>query len=224
MAQIGQEEWGFNMVGTTQTKSTGAPAAAEVKETKKNSYKSILWQHNTKPLVYAAWLDNSIVSMLSKGQLLEILQSEFGVKQKKIDENRKRERSQSKVACPVQTKEYPTTFHVIDKGNGAEASFDMGGKSRTHNWTPKLVFWFYNMALNSAYKIYKDLLMVEDGNHICLNTSNTVKVLAPGLYQKGGNICTHALNHLAHPRNMMSVHGFVTGTRICSDANEHGRQ
>jgi hypothetical protein len=36
--------------------------------------------------------------------------------------------------------------------------------------------------------------------------------------QKGENIHTHVANHPAHWRNRVSVHGFMTGTRICSDA------
>ncbi len=166
MAQIGQEEWGFNMVGTMQTNRTGVPAAAEVKKMKKTSYESILWQHSTKPLVYAAWSDNTIIKTWFNFHLPEILDSEFGVKQKKRDENGRPERWQSNVACPVQM-EYCTAFHLIDKGNGAEVSYNMGGKSRTHNWTPKLVFQFYNIALNKIYKIYKGLVMAEDGNCIC---------------------------------------------------------
>ncbi len=63
MAQIGQEEWGLNKVGKMQTIRTRVPAAAEAKKMRKTSYKSILWQHSIKPLVYAAWLDNNIVKL-----------------------------------------------------------------------------------------------------------------------------------------------------------------
>ncbi len=139
------------------------------------------------------------------------------MKQKKRYENGRRERLQSNVACPVQMKEYCTTFHLIDKGNRAETSYNTGGKSRTHNWTPKLVFQFYNMALNNAYKIFKGLVMVEDGNHICLNMGDAVKELAHALCQKGENIRTHMVNYLAHRGNMVSVYGFMTGTKHFSD-------
>jgi hypothetical protein len=168
------------------------PAAAELKKMKTTSNKSILWQHSTKPLVYAAWLENNIVNKLSNFHLPEILDSEFGVKQKKRDDNGRRDRSQSNVACPVQMKEY---------GTSAEASYDMGGKNWTNNWTPKLVFWFYNMALNNAYKLCQGLVMAEDGNCI-LNMGNAVKELAHGLCQKGKNIPMHAANHPVHWRNM----------------------
>ena len=80
------------MVGTMQTNRNGVPAAAEVKKMKKTSYKSILWQHSTKPFVYAAWLDNNIVNTLSSFYLPKILDREFGVKQKKRHENGRREK------------------------------------------------------------------------------------------------------------------------------------
>jgi hypothetical protein len=62
---------------------TGAPSKAEVAAMKNNSYKSILWQHDTKHLVHAVWADNNIVKTLSNCHLPEILQGEFEVKQKK---------------------------------------------------------------------------------------------------------------------------------------------
>jgi hypothetical protein len=83
MAQIGQEEWGFNVVGTTQTNHTGAPSKAEVVVMKKNTHKSITWRHNMKPLIYAVWADNNIVKTLSNCHLPEMLQGEFSVKWKK---------------------------------------------------------------------------------------------------------------------------------------------
>jgi hypothetical protein len=79
------------------------------------------------------------------------------VLRKMRDEDGKRERHKTEVLCPAQTKDYCNTFHLIDKGNGAEASYDLGGKSRLHNWSPKLVFRFFNMALNNAYKMYTAL-------------------------------------------------------------------
>ncbi len=59
------------------------------------------------------------------------------------------------------------------------------GKARPTIGHQKLAFQFYNMALNNAYKIYKDLVMAEDGNCICLNMGDTVKELAHALCQKG---------------------------------------
>ena len=76
----------------------------------------------------------------------------MGVLRKKRDKDGKQERHKTDVPCPAQMKDYCNTFHLIDKGNGAEASYDLGGKSQLHDWSPKLVFRLYNMALNNAYK------------------------------------------------------------------------
>ena len=51
----------------------------------------------------------------------------------------------------VQNKYYSKIFHFIDKGNGAETKFDMGGTSKVHNWAPKLTMRFFNMAFNNVY-------------------------------------------------------------------------
>ena len=52
------------------------------------------------------------------------------------DESGSREMKQKAVPCPAQTKEYCEMFHLIDKGNGKEAKYDMAGKSRSQNWAP----------------------------------------------------------------------------------------
>ena len=61
------------------------------------------------------------------------------------------------MSCPAQTRDYCETFHLIDKGNGAEANYDLGGKSSLHNWSPKLIFRLYSMSLNNSYKMYTTL-------------------------------------------------------------------
>ena len=55
MAQIGREVWGFNFVGTSQTNRTGVPAKEDKKLMKVETYKSVMYQHKTEPLVYAMW-------------------------------------------------------------------------------------------------------------------------------------------------------------------------
>jgi hypothetical protein len=107
-------------------------------------------------------------------------------------------------------------FHLIDKGKGAEASYNM---SRKHSWTPKLVFQFYNMAMNNAYKTYKALVMEEeDANHICLSMVDAIKELAYALCQRGEIIRMRAPSHPLYQRDVARVHGFETGKRISSDA------
>ena len=74
MAQIGCNEWRMNMVGTAQVNCTGANAKAAVdtmKVTRKGTHKtSVMWQHNTLPLVIAVWAGNAIVTSLSNFILL----------------------------------------------------------------------------------------------------------------------------------------------------------
>ncbi len=72
------------------------------------------------------------------------------------DKNGSRVMRQKAVPCPVQTKEYCSTFHLINKGNGKEAKYDMVRASRSHNWAPKLVFRMFNMAMINAYVVYKE--------------------------------------------------------------------
>ena len=55
MGQIGREEWKMNFVGTAQSNRTGADVEEVKKSMKKGTYESALFQHNSKPLVYALW-------------------------------------------------------------------------------------------------------------------------------------------------------------------------
>jgi hypothetical protein len=92
---------------------------------------------------------------------------------------------QMPVPCLAQMKEYSKMFHLIDKGNGKEAKYNMAGKSQKHNWSPKLVFCMFNMALNNAYVFYKELVTREGNGRDCLNMGKAVRELAHGLCQRG---------------------------------------
>ena len=65
-------------------------------------------------------------------------------------------RERESVAFPStqQNVEYSEIFHLIDKGNGLEANYELGGQSRTHGWAPKLSCRLFNMNFNNSYKIY----------------------------------------------------------------------
>jgi hypothetical protein len=69
MCQVGQAEWGMNMVGTVQSSRTGGgkleKAAIKDKEIEKGTHESLLYQHNIKPLLHAVWGDNNFVKTLS---------------------------------------------------------------------------------------------------------------------------------------------------------------
>ena len=127
--KIGREVWGMNMVGTVQCNRSGAPdTKATSKKMKAGTYKSTMWHHNNKPLLFAAWGDNSIVKTLSNCHGPVVLPAGEGVSRKRKGDDGKRERESTEVSCPAQMKYYCKTFHLIDKGNGAEAPYDMGGE------------------------------------------------------------------------------------------------
>jgi hypothetical protein len=67
---------------------------------------------------------------------------------------KKRAREQSDIDCPTQQIDYCKTYHKIDKGNGAEAKYDLSTESHLHGWGPKLAARYFNMNLNNAYKVY----------------------------------------------------------------------
>jgi hypothetical protein len=69
-------------------------------------------------------------------------------------QKKRRERDFSDVDCPTQQKTYCTTYHKTDKGNGAEAKYDISTESHLHGWPPKLPARFFNMNSNNAYKVY----------------------------------------------------------------------
>jgi hypothetical protein len=89
-------------------------------------------------------------------------------------------------ACPAQTKDYCKMFHLIDKGNGNEAKYDMARKSQSHNWAPKLAFCLFNMAMNNAYVVYKELVGRESGKS--LSMGKAVKELVHSFCQQGASL------------------------------------
>ena len=65
-----------------------------------------------------------------------------------------REKHQSPIDAPKQNVDYSDTFHQVDKENMIESRYVLGKQgSKKHGWSPKLLFCFFNMTLNNAYKI-----------------------------------------------------------------------
>jgi hypothetical protein len=77
-------------------------------------------------LCYVVWSDNNKVKTLSNFYSPDVLEVGLGML-RKMRVDGKRDRDKSEVPCPVQMKDYCEMFHLIDKGNGAEAHYDMGG-------------------------------------------------------------------------------------------------
>jgi hypothetical protein len=159
------------------------------------------WQHNTKKLVYAAWSDNAVIKTLSNHHCANVLVAD-GLMRRRKDHSKTRAMHQMPVPCPAQMKEYSKTFHLIDKGNRKEVKYDMAGKSRKHNWSPKLVFRMFNMALNNAYIVYKELVSREGNGRDCLNMGKAVRELVHGLCQWGEPIWKNGTTHPVHLQDM----------------------
>ena len=85
-------------------------------------------------------------------------------------------------------KYYCKTFHLIDKGIGAKAEYDLGGKIRTHNWSPKIVLRLINMSMINTYRIYKLRVTTRTPDWHCLSTREAIKELTFSLMQRGAPI------------------------------------
>ena len=153
MAQIRRYKWLINMIGTAQANLTGAVVKEVATKMKIGTYKSVLFQHKTMPLCFTVWSEDNLIKTLSNYDTTTILPSVFGVLRKKKGADGKRETSRPPVTCPRKNRDCSETFHLIDKGNGTKEKYDLDGKSRTHNWCPKLCMMLFNMGLNNAYKI-----------------------------------------------------------------------
>jgi hypothetical protein len=57
---------------------------------------------------------------------------------------KRRSREQTDVDCNEQQVDYCNTYHQIDKGNGAEAKYDLSTESHLHGWGPKLAARYFN--------------------------------------------------------------------------------
>jgi hypothetical protein len=104
MAQVGQEVWGMNMVGTVQCNQLGVDTTKKTKKMKPGTYNVVMWQHSNKPLMIAAWVDNSVVKTLSNCHGPEVVAAGDGVNRKRKGNYGKRERVLTEVPYPAQMK------------------------------------------------------------------------------------------------------------------------
>jgi hypothetical protein len=180
MCQVGQEEWGINMVVTCQTDRTGAGAlgkvAVKAKEIVIDSHGCLLYQHNTKSLLCSVWGENNFVKPLSNFHSAVIIRG--GLRRKKRDRHTKRrDREQSGVDCSEQQKDYYKTYHLIDKGNGAEAKYYLSTESQLNGWPPKLASRYFNMHLNDTNKVYCFLYKKHHPNQVAMPLKEGIYII-----------------------------------------------
>jgi hypothetical protein len=99
-----------------------------------------------------------------------------------------------------------------------EASYDLGGKSQLHNWSPKLVFRLYNMALNNVYKMYMALIKEHTPERRFLPMGDAMRELTHNLCQRGPSMRNLRAEHPSWTRVMGKLFGWVTGRKVRSDA------
>jgi hypothetical protein len=111
------------------------------------------------------------------------------MKRKRRDpQTKRRERDSSEVDCHTQQKTYCTTYHKIDKGNGAEAKYDISTESHLHGWPPKLAARYFNMNSNNAYKVYVCLHKKHHRGRDPMPLRECIKKLTHSLLQQGLNM------------------------------------
>ncbi|KAL7525349.1 hypothetical protein ACHAXR_000966, partial [Thalassiosira sp. AJA248-18] len=207
----------MNFVGTCQADRTGADVAEIKKNMTVGSYQSELFQHQTKPLSYTMWGDNSIVKTLSNFHTPEVLVAGEGVlRRRRVDGVREQERTE--VSCPVQQRDYSETFHLIDKGNGKESKYDLGGQTKGHNWAPKLSMRYFNFGMGNSHTIYNSLANEHTPNRWKMKMPECVKILAHSLMQRGPPMRSQHPEHPNHSQNLANVFDYGTGRKIRTDA------
>ena len=141
-----------------------------------------------------------------------------GLIRKKRGSDGKREQRKSEVPCPHQNRDYSETFHLIDKGNGAEANYDMGGHSKGHNWSPKLTMRFFNMNMNNAGSVFDDVMAHHNIGRRKQSMPARIQFLSHNLMQRGETMRTRKAEHPKHTRDLTNVFDFGTGRKQRSDA------
>ena len=126
-------------------------------------------------LCVALWDSNNIVTTLSNYHMSAFLDKEEGVLHRKKGADGKRELEHMLVKCLEQNKTYSLTFQHIDKSNAKEAHYDLGGQSKKHNWSPKLVLSLLNMNSTNAYIYYKYLVELYTPNRRSMGIKEAMK-------------------------------------------------
>jgi hypothetical protein len=219
MGLIGRHVWKMNFVGTCQNDRVGcSPDAKEAKKRMKiGSYESVMFQHRTECLAFAMWADNNIVKTLSNFHKPSILPAGSGVlRRRRVDGSREKDRTE--VSCPTQQKDYSQTFHLIDKGNGKESKYDMGGQTKGHNWAPKLVMRYWNFNLGNAHTMYEALVSTYTPDRRKMDMDECVCFLAHSLMQRGDKMRSQVPEHPNFSRDLTNVFDFGSGRKIRSNA------
>jgi hypothetical protein len=141
-----------------------------------------------------------------------------------------REQAQTPVPCPKQNKDYSETFHLIDKGNGAESKYDIALESHRHGWTPKLSMRYFNMGTNNAYKVYEWLVDRYTTGRRYYDMGESIDEAAHAFLQRGAPMRKQAAEHPEYAKDISRMFDLKVGRKLRNDAKgyqcarSHGRQ
>jgi hypothetical protein len=137
--------------------------------------------------LYSVWGDNNFVKTLSNFHSPIVVAQ--GIMRKVRDSITKNlAREQTEVNVPEQQLDYCETYYHIDKGNGAEAKYDLSTESHLHGWGPKLATQYFNMNANNAYKIYCVLYTIHHPGRAPMEMKDCINNLTHSLLQQGEDI------------------------------------
>ena len=118
----------------------------------------------------------------------------------------------------VQNKYHSKSFHFIDKGNGAETKFDMGGTSKVLNWAPKLTMRFFTWRSTMQFLIYKALTGKHTPARRRLKMPAAIKELVNAGMQQGNAMkFPSSTEYPEHTRDLINVFDYGSGWGLCSD-------
>ena len=218
MAQIGREIWKCNLLGTCQSNRVGADIGPTKKAMKRGTYEAVQFQHKTKNLNAAVWSDNNIVSTCSNYHSPVFLDVGQGMRRRKKDKSGTRERNQSEVKCPEQNKDYSDTFGKIDSSNMKEQRYDLKFESKTHNWSPKLVFRLFGVNSQNAFAYYSRLVGLYTPLRVAQARRSCMQRWTHYLLQRGDNVRARRAEHAPVTVDLTMVIGTGQGRRRRSDA------
>jgi hypothetical protein len=161
---------------------------------------------------------NNFVKTLSNFHSPVILRG--GMKRKRRDpQTKRRERDFSEVDCPTQQKTYCTTYHKIDKGNGAEAKYDISTESHLHGWPPKLAARYFNMNSNNTNKVYVCLHKKHHPDRKPMSLRECINNLTRSLLQQGLDMRQRGYGAPPSATKDISTSSSGEGRSIRSDSN-----
>jgi hypothetical protein len=143
-----------------------------------------------------------------------------GMRRKKRNpRTKRRERDFSFVDCPDQQKTYCSTYHIFDKGNGAEAKYDISTESHLHGWPPKLAARYFNMNSNNAYKVYYCLYKKHHPGRDPMPLRDCINNLTHSLLQQGPSMRERGIGAPPNPVKIIETSSSGDGRKIQTDSS-----